>query len=302
MAWRNHKEGVPLITPVYYTNPEDDGAYSSVAQEYWFGSELLAAPFVSAHDADTDLARQRVWLPAGDWYNFFTGEYIQGNKWQITYGDLDTIPVYARAGAIVPLDPDPGWGVVNNPAALTVHGFIGASNHFELYEDDGETTSYRAGKYALTAYSHNWSEKQASFTIERVVGDISLIPAQREYKIVLHGMVNPERVEISLNGDPYKAEFTYDSNGEMLSFASIVLTPTDSLSIVISTHGDTLLSKRDRRAEALDHMLRSFKLDTWTKAAIARDLPAILSGEKLLIEYYGLKDSQISALTHLLSL
>jgi hypothetical protein len=74
------------------------------------------------------------------------------------------------------------------------------------------------------------------------------------------------------------------------------------LVLTITAKGDTLLSKRDRRAEILHHVLLSFKLDTWVKAEIARDIPALLTGEKSLIEYAGLKDAQISAITNLLRL
>jgi len=302
MAWRNHREGIPMITPMYYTHPEEDGAYASIWQEYWFGSELLAAPYIMPHDIETGMTRQRVWLPEGDWFNFFTGEYVKGNGWQIVYGDLESIPVFARAGAIVPLDIDPSWGGVDNPASLEVHVYAGASNRFELYEDDGETNEYRAGKYAVTPFIQNWLGTQASFTIAPAVGDMSIISTRREYRLVLHGVVNPATVDLLINDSHLQIKSTYDASAERLGIAPVTLTPKDQLVLTITAKGDTLLSKRDRRAEILQHVLLSFKLDTWVKAEIARDIPALLTGEKSLIEYAGLKDAQISALTNLLHL
>ena len=58
MAWRNHAEGIPLVTPLYYSNPEDDDAYAC-PQAYWFGSELIAAPFTAPAESDLGLSRQR---------------------------------------------------------------------------------------------------------------------------------------------------------------------------------------------------------------------------------------------------
>jgi alpha-glucosidase (family GH31 glycosyl hydrolase) len=302
MAWRNHREGIPLITPMYYTHPEEDGAYDSVWQEYWFGSELLAAPFIAPHDAETGLARQRVWLPEGNWFNFFTGEYVDGNGWQVVYGDLESIPVFARAGAIVPLDMNLGWSEVGNPASLEVHVFAGASNRFELFEDDGETNDYRTGKNAVTTFIQNWLGNQTTFTIDPVVGDTSVTPTCRDYRLVLHGIAYPATAELLLNGSPVKIEFTYDASAEKLSITPVTLMPEDQLVLTITAKGDSLLSKRDRRAETLHLALLSFKLDTWIKAGIARDLPALLAGEKTLLEYAGLKDAQISTLINLLRL
>ena len=102
MAWLNHKQGIPPIRPMYYLYPDMDQAYSCPNQ-YTFGSELIAAPFTSPRDADTRLSRQVIWLPPGDWFNFFDGRYFEGDSWQAVYGDLGEIPVFARSGAIIPL-------------------------------------------------------------------------------------------------------------------------------------------------------------------------------------------------------
>ena len=75
MAWRNHVESIPLARPMYYDHPLDEQAYHCPDQ-YLFGSELVAAPFISPADPDTRLSRQVVWLPLGDWFDFFSGDLI----------------------------------------------------------------------------------------------------------------------------------------------------------------------------------------------------------------------------------
>ncbi|HZY41772.1 MAG TPA: TIM-barrel domain-containing protein, partial [Anaerolineae bacterium] len=85
MAWRNHTQDVPLITPMYHDYPDEDDAYRC-PQQYQFGAELIAAPFVAPRDPDTRLSRQIVWLPYGNWFNFFTGEQLYGHRWHSVYG------------------------------------------------------------------------------------------------------------------------------------------------------------------------------------------------------------------------
>ena len=96
MAWRNAQEGLPLITPLYYSHPDAGDAYEC-PQAYWFGSELIAAPFTAPASSELGLSRQPIWLPEGDWFNFFTGAYFAGG-WHVVYGDLSAIPVLAKGG------------------------------------------------------------------------------------------------------------------------------------------------------------------------------------------------------------
>jgi hypothetical protein len=299
MAWRNVQEGLPLITPLYYTHPEADDAYAC-HQAYWFGSELIAAPFTTPAIADLGLSRQPVWLPEGDWYNFFTGER-QGGGWHVAYGDLSAIPVFARAGAIVPLGPKVGWGGIANPEALTVHAFAGADNRFGLYEDDGETTAYQSGRSAQTVFEQHWGGASLRFGIAPAAGDTALLPARRTYELVLHGIVEPDQISLLINGQAAEpAAVRYDAQAEALTIAVGALAPADALQLTVTTNGTSLLASRDRRTETVRDMLHRFRLDSGVKAHIDRDLPRLLSGEIALLGYRGLSDAQRSALGQVL--
>jgi alpha-glucosidase (family GH31 glycosyl hydrolase) len=189
MAWRHHTHSLPLVTPLYYSHPEAAEAYL-VPQEYWFGSELVAAPFTAPAHPETGLARQAVWLPEGDWFHFFSGEHVRSG-WQTQYGRLEDIPVFARAGAIVPLAPQVGWGGIDNPAELDILVFAGADNRFELFEDDGASMRYRNGAFAVTAFSQTWRGNEMTFSISPSQGDTGVIPARRSYRILLRGFTHP---------------------------------------------------------------------------------------------------------------
>ncbi|MEO7908855.1 MAG: TIM-barrel domain-containing protein [Roseiflexaceae bacterium] len=298
MAWRNVQEGVPLVTPLYYSHPEAGDAYEC-PQAYWFGSEMLAAPFTAPASVELGMSRQPVWLPEGDWFNFFTGQRLTGG-WQVVYGDLSAIPVFAKAGAIIPLGPNVGWGGVANPETLIVHVFAGADNRFALYEDDGETTDYQRERYALTVFEQHWGENSLSFGIAPATGDTTLLPARRTYNLVLHGIIEPEQATLTINGQPATpTALDYDAQAETLAVVIDALTPADTLQLLASTSHPSLRAKRDRRAEMVRDMLRAFKLDTEIKADIDTDLPRLLSGEIALLRY-RLSDAQASALAHIL--
>ena len=217
MAWRTHQTSISLVTPMYYGNMDSSEAFKAKDQ-YFFGSELLAAPVIKPVNARTGLATQKVWFPSGSWFNFFNGEQLKGGMWHTVKAALEDIPVYAKAGAIVPLAPTVGWGGIENPKELDLYIFPGADNHFELYEDDGETTDYRREKYAITLFTL----KKNKFTIQAPSGDTSLIPAQRTYRIHLRGV--DESASASLPGK-------YDSATRTLSLAAATLSPAESLQV-----------------------------------------------------------------------
>jgi alpha-glucosidase (family GH31 glycosyl hydrolase) len=171
---------------MYYDYPEQEEAYNSFHQ-YMFGSELLAAPFTFPEDEVLQRTRQVVWLPAGLWIHFFTGELYQGGKWVAVYGQLSDIPVFARAGAIVPLGSKVGWGGVANPDQLDVLVFPGKENTFELYEDDGESQQYQNGASALTPFGQTWESRRQFLTVGPVSGDHSVVPPHRTYTFHFRG-------------------------------------------------------------------------------------------------------------------
>jgi hypothetical protein len=296
MAWRNYNTALPLITPLYYTNPDNEDLYTFAAYStYWFGSELIAAPFTKPAHPETGLSRQNIWLPEGDWFDFFTGERQPGKGWQAVYGVLDDIPVFAKAGAIVPLGSEVGWGGVENPVTMELMIFPGADNIFELFEDDGETTDYQRGEYALTKVEQIWSGDSLILTISPATGATEFIPEKRNYILKFRGVAAPEQISITRNDVTLTPEFTY--HAETLELASIRLEPCDEL--VVTLKGD-LLAPRDRLSEKLHKFLYQFKMDSWDKAEIARDWAQIAAGERSLSRYRNLTDAQRQVLEGLL--
>lgn len=276
MAWRNTTQDIPLVTPMYFAigdangdaNPEDESAYMCPDQ-YNFGSELVAAPFLTPSNPDTRLSRGSVWLPAGDWFNFFTGEHFTGG-WHPLYGTLEDIPVFAKAGAIVPLSSRVGWGGLDNPSELTLNLFPGADNCFDLYEDDGVSNEYQHGHSAITAMAQTWNENELRFAITPVKGDLTIVPAERRYTLVWRGIRQPETVEAWVDGAPVPVSFQYDLAVETLTLAPLELQPAIRLEVHLGVAEGSLLSGRDRTLENWKKALHAFRCDPNVKSELEK--------------------------------
>lgn len=299
MAWRNYQTGLPLITPMYYSHPEAEAAYNCRTQ-YWFGSELLAAPYITPAHEETRLSRQVVWLPEGQWFDFFTGEHFTGGGWRTLYGELGEIPIFARSGAIVPLGPKATWGGIGNPEALDVYIFPGANNRFELYEDDGETTAYTQGQSALTEISQTWSAQTMHIRLKPVHGATELVPPTRIYRFIIRGLAQPQQIALKLNDHAQVVASEYEPATETLTLGPVRLTPHDEVHITLSNPQGTLLGERDRRIENARKCLRAFRMDSWVKAEMDAQLPNLTSGHIELRPRPEVSDAHYSVLLSVL--
>ena len=137
MALRARKDGIPLCEPLYYAYPDAPGAYLC-PNTYLFGSELLVAPITEKCDRRSNRAGVAVWLPPGRWTDIFTDRVYEGNRTYKVYRGQEGIPVFAKAGAIVPMGPEPDGNDSGAPAVLCVDIWRG-NNTFTLCEDEGGT-------------------------------------------------------------------------------------------------------------------------------------------------------------------
>jgi len=282
-AWKNHTEGILPIRPIYHLFPEENDAYHC-PNEYTFGSELIAVPFTTPIDENTRMSRQPVWLPEGDWFDFFSGDHFHGGGWHAVYGDLGRIPVFAKSGAIVPLGPDVPWGGIDLPDTLIINIYPGSDNTYQLYEDDGESQDYKAGKYALTTFDLSWQNGKAVFTIQPVEGDTSLLSNERIIKLIFHALKRPDSVAVNVNGKSHQTDWQYDEHRHQLIFTDIVLSVDASLTISI-TGSESLLFNADQRKKKLQNMLKNFKMNTIVKNSLHNQLDDFLSDPFMLVKY-----------------
>lgn len=158
--YRTYQRGEPLIQPLFIYFPDDERVYG-MGNQYMFGESLLVAPVTK------DGAREwPVYLPAGKWYDFHTGKVCQGGEEITAASPLDYIPVFARAGAIVPRLEPMQYTMEKPWDKILLDVYAGADGNFELYEDDFLTNDYQKGRYAITPISYSEGDGTAEVVID----------------------------------------------------------------------------------------------------------------------------------------
>lgn len=188
MDYRNHEEGIALCEPMYYSYPNNDNAYN-VPNQYMFGSELMVCPITRPQHKELNMGSVRSWIPKGRWTDIFTNQIYEGEKCVTLFRDLDTIPVLAKEGAIIPMSADKG-NRTDNPENIEIWAFSG-NGSFTLVEDNSKTDYYE--HKAETTFEMTYLNNEITFTINSVQGDLSVIPEKRNYKVIVKDVLVDEK-------------------------------------------------------------------------------------------------------------
>jgi alpha-glucosidase len=151
-ARRTYDTGVAFLRPLYYDFPDAPEAYDS-KNEYLFGDQMLVAPVVAPADKKSGLTAEKVWLPKGEWIEWPTGKHLTGPATVERSFSIDQIPVYLRAGAIVPMQPPMRYTGEKPVDPLIVNVWPlapGTSSSYSVYEDSGVAVEYQQGAYVRT--------------------------------------------------------------------------------------------------------------------------------------------------------
>ena len=213
--YENHKNGVPICRPLYYGHPTVDEAYKAKNQ-YFFGDSLLVCPITAPWD-EKGISTRDIWLPEGIWTDIFTGEVLPGGQHTVSR-DRKSIPVYAKAGAIIPMQNVEG-NFCGNPEALILNIFNNGNGQYRLYEDDGESTDYLAGKGAFTRFTL----ADSVFTVHPAEGNTAYLPENRSYR--LHFRCGLSDAAVFING----TETAIRPEKDVISLSGIA--PTDLVEI-----------------------------------------------------------------------
>jgi alpha-glucosidase (family GH31 glycosyl hydrolase) len=199
--------GIPAVRATYLEYPDQAGAYDAAAREYFYGSDVLVAPVASPGATATT----SVWFPPGQWTDYFTGKTYTGPSTQNVTTDWNSMPVFVKAGGIVPTRTDNVTNDVQNPLTkVTLNVTGGADGSYSLYEDDGRST---AGS-ATTAV--RYTETGHVLRIDPARGTFSGRPADRQWTAVFTGATMPTTVRI--NGAPASAaNWKFDADRHTLT-------------------------------------------------------------------------------------
>ena len=196
LAWQARTQGLPLMRALWIHYPEDATARKT-GDEYLWGRDLLIAPVFKKGASERE-----VYLPEGNWYDWWSHNKIEGGLFVSRHVDLATMPIYARAGAIIPFDTVRQYTSEPITSALRLKIFTGANGHFVLYEDDGVSMDYLKNKYTLT--SIDWDDNQRKLIIQPAGNKET-----RTRKLIIELIPYGIEKEIMYKGSKLETHFSY---------------------------------------------------------------------------------------------
>tara|TARA_R110002050_G_scaffold268550_1_gene410670 strand:- start:5081 stop:7732 length:2652 start_codon:yes stop_codon:yes gene_type:complete len=164
--------------------------------EYMFGPAFLVAPVLSKGEKTSE-----VYLPKNQsgWFDFWTGNHIEGGTTVQTKTDVSTIPLFIKSGSIVPMGKQMQYTGEKTQDAIEIRVYTGTDGVFELYEDEGTNYNYEKGAYSIIPFK--WDDKKQTLTIEKRKGSFDGMIKNRIFNIVFvresHG-VGIEQKEIDI--------------------------------------------------------------------------------------------------------
>jgi len=252
MNWRAAVDGDPIVEPMYWANPNLGESYE-VPDEFRFGTELVVAPVVDPMDKASMRGKADAWLPQGDWLDFFDGRrYVAADpagRRLAVWRTIDRIPVFAKAGGIVPMQSDPLSDMTVNPRALDVVVFPGADGSFAMREDSGEFHDVCADAAAaqeaatvVTAMTWQWDDgRSPQFVIEAPTGNTSVVPERRDWTLIFRGVAR-SAMQVIVGGEAWNKDLVgttvVDYDAETMSLSvKLVDVPSSSRIQVLFPQG-----------------------------------------------------------------
>jgi len=176
LAWKTTSEGYTIMRPLVMDFREDVRA-QNIGDQFLFGPAILVSPVT-----ESGAATRRLYLPNAKWYDFWTGAAIQGGRTLDAPSPIDRMPLYVRAGSILPLGPDLQYAAEKSADPIEVRVYRGANGAFTLYEDENDTYDYEKGVYATIPFS--WDEATHTLAIGDRTGSFPGILERRTFRVV----------------------------------------------------------------------------------------------------------------------
>jgi alpha-D-xyloside xylohydrolase len=206
-AWQVTKNGSTMMRPMVMDFREDTTAIDQ-PYDYMFGKSILVAPITEA-----GISEWNVYLPKPvDWFDFWTGKRYSGGQIIKTEAPLDKIPLFVKAGAIIPMGKIIQYTGEKSADTLEIRIYRGVDGHFDLYEDEGDNYNYEKGSYTIIPFE--WNEKRKLLTIGVRQGSYPDCLTKRVFNVVLVDESGGRGITIS------KSEITVTYTGEKTEIIS----------------------------------------------------------------------------------
>jgi alpha-glucosidase (family GH31 glycosyl hydrolase) len=212
LADQAYGTGLPMTQALYLDYPGQAAAYANPS-EYLLGSDVLVAPVTQP---GASVATQ-VWFPPGTWEDYFTGATFSGPSTATINVPTSRMPVFVKAGGIIPLQPASGNAQSAGTAPITLQVHAGANGSFSMYDDAGTGLGYQSAQSAQTpiSYAENAAGATSTVTIGAASGSYTSEPSSREYTVDLVDESRPTSVQV--NGKTLASSaWSYNSSSSTL--------------------------------------------------------------------------------------
>ena len=210
-----YETGVSICRPMYYDYPEEKDAYT-YNHQYLFGDDMMVAPIGSK--SENELSIKKLWLPPGDWYELYTGTMLKGNKTYTRNYSLNEVPVFVKAGSIIPMFPKEIKNLQQLSDTLVLCFIPGGNSTLQLYDDDGISSDYKTNATSSTTIS-----KQVNATGETIInigavkGSYKGMKTSIYYTLEFPSAYPPQKVmvnnrEYNFTTLPQTGAWTYDAD------------------------------------------------------------------------------------------
>lgn len=185
-AYQMYQTGSPIMKALVLNYQDDENVYET-GDQYLFGDNLMICP-VTTKGAQT----RTVYLPGGEWYDWWTGKKYSGKQYIHVVAPLDALPIFAKAGAIIPMQPAMKYVGEKPVDVIALEVFPSGNSSFNLYEDDGQSLNYQRGEYSISKINSASSANKIQIRISKPSG--KFIPAQHSYIVKIHTAATPKQV------------------------------------------------------------------------------------------------------------
>ncbi|SNR27671.1 Alpha-glucosidase, glycosyl hydrolase family GH31 [Maribacter sedimenticola] len=190
-AYQNHNTGKPLMRALVLDNQDDANTYE-ITDQYLLGESMMVCPVV-----DKGAKTRVVYLPEGEWTNYWTKEVFQGKQHISVLCPLDQIPIFIKGGAIIPMQKSQNYIGENEITNIDLHLYPKGKSAFTLYADDGKSLNYTSGEFATTIIETEESEEYVHIKIQQPKG--SYVSSIATYTLTIHLSKKPSSIAINNN-------------------------------------------------------------------------------------------------------
>ena len=212
---RVEDHSISLCHPLYIEWPDLEESYQHPGQ-YLFGSQMMIHPVTGPVNPDTGLADLTTWIPPGDWFDTAHGALLQGSSTRSANYLLHETPVFVRAGSIIARQGPETLRAGNPSPHLIIDAYPGGNGKWEIYEDDGESLSYRSGEALWIPLVHRQEKESRQVLVGPALGDYKGASRSRHFTIRLHGTPPPHTVTL----DGSKIPWRFDGMSGTLEFSA----------------------------------------------------------------------------------